>query len=438
MVTPEAARVPLVLVAIVLDDADLDHFTPVLHKFVERHPQSPVHLIVANRTHSFRDDFRVRYLESVGVEVRHVLDSVGLSRRLQRVYFAFAGSRCRLLRRFATLWRLAKGRDRAFGTGWYAERFFVTEPGLSATVIVHNHHDSGFVALIGCARRAGVASVALPHAADNFDNWMNGVAKLDPLARRHGVVAPGDRIVASSRVARDRLVQEGRATADRVSVLGSARFCAEWQQVLARIVPRVTPSAPEGHFRILVLAAKPQSNLFEVEVLRIIETISRLPRVFVAVKLHPRTPLTARVHSPNVQYFDRDMASRALVEWADLTLFTATSNIVDSVVLDRPVLFLRRTANNRITAERYIQSWAVDCRDDLCEAIIRIQAGLQRRTYSTEERAVLIREMVEPAGPDVLNLYIDEIEAAVAVGARQLAARADSGELNRSGLSSGG
>lgn len=398
------------LAAFVTDDADLDHFTPILHKYRARDPRARVDLIVADYSRSYRQDFRIRYLASIGVNVRHVVEALGIGPRLQTPYFALAGSRVRPLRAVARIWRLVLGHRRLFGSSGYAERFFATEPGRSTSVILHNHYLPSLAALSQCARRAGVASVAVPHAADNFDNRM-----IHERMRNYPVppafpAAPGDRIIAVSAITRDLMVANGRTTADRINVLGSARFCAEWQQVLARIVPPVSVAARDGDFKILVFVGKPESNLFEAEVVRIIDTIRRLPRVHVAVKLHTRTPMAARIEGENVQFFDRESPSRALIDWADVTLFSATSTIVDNVVLDRPVLFLRRTVNSIQTSERFMRSWAVDCRDDLCETILRLQAGQQCRTYSAQERDALIRALVEPAGPDVLNLYIDEIE----------------------------
>jgi len=415
IVMPSGLMAPLHLAAFVTDEADLDHCTPVLYKFVERHPRARVDLVLTDYFRSYEEDFRVRYLESLGVQVHHVVEDLGIGPRLQRAYFELAGSRSRVRRLPASIWRRIRGRGRLFGSAAYAERFLATEPGRSVRVILHNHYGAGVIAFSHVARRAGIASVAVPHSADTFDNRMSKEQMLNYPVRPLFPVAPGDRIIAPSADALGKMLRNQVTTANRVSVLGSARFCAEWQQVLARIVPPASPPVPPGHFRILVLAPKPESNYFEAEVLRIIETVRRLPRVSVAVKLHPRTAVTGRVRADNVRFLGRDTASRALIDWADLTLFSATSTIHDQVMLDRPVLFLRRTLNNRITAERYIQSWAVDSRDELCDQIVRLQSGAQERTYSLEERDRLIRALVEPAGRDVLNLYVDEIERAVAL-----------------------
>ena len=401
------------LAAFVADDADLDHFTPVLHKFVERHPQARVSVVVYHDRRHFSDDYRVRHLTSLGIDVQHAIASAGTTRAPQPAYFALAGSRRRAFRAAARLWRDVMWRGPRFGSREYAERFFTTEPGRSVAAIVHNHHNPRLAPLVERARRFGVTSVALPHAADNFDNRLTLATRLNYPVRAHLLPVHGDRIVTSSHIAREVLVAEGRAAPDRVTVLGSARFCGEWQQVLARIAPTAASVGPDGHFRILLLLPKPESNVFEAELLRIVETICRLPCVFVAVKMHPRSELAGHVRAPNVRFFGDDLSSRALIQWADLTLFSATSTVVDCIVLDRPAVFLRRTMHNKLTVERYVDSWAVDCRDDLCETILRLQSGTQSRTYSREERAALLREMVEPAGADVLKLYVDELEAAV-------------------------
>jgi hypothetical protein len=154
---------------------------------------------------------------------------------------------------------------------------------------------------------------------------------------------------------------------------------------------------------------KRDKNSFEAECIRIVETISQIKNVQVAVKLHTRNERFEKFRAPNVRFYGSEVSSPALIDWADLTLFSATSVIVDNIKQDKPVLFLRRTIANKIMFERYIQSWNIDCRDDLCHTIFRMQSGEQRRTYSAIDRDRLIKDLIEPAGKDVLGLYAAEI-----------------------------
>jgi hypothetical protein len=142
--------------------------------------------------------------------------------------------------------------------------------------------------------------------------------------------------------------------------------------------------------------------------------LSRMKNMRVAVKPHTRNERFRRFSAPNVKFYGNEISSHALIDWADVTLFSATSVIVDNIKQDKPVLFLRRTIANKIMFERYMKSWSIDCRDDLAQTIFRLQSGEQKRTYSPEEREQLLTALIEPKGKDVLGLYIAEIFAVIA------------------------
>jgi hypothetical protein len=143
-----------------------------------------------------------------------------------------------------------------------------------------------------------------------------------------------------------------------------------------------------------------------------IQMLGRIRNAQVAVKVHTRSGTFRRVSAPNIAFCE-DVASSALIDWADLTLFSGTSVVVDALQRNKPVLHIRRACANKSMFDRYIESWHIDCRDDLAKTVFRLQSGEQKRTYSEEEREKLMKALVEPKGKDVLGLYIAEILSTV-------------------------
>ncbi len=390
---------------------DMDHIVPVVHKYMERFPQAKIHVVIADYLAEHFGDFRIRHLKKKGAEVSHVIDAMEWHPRLRQLYFRCAKSGFMPLT-YAARVLLKFHQDRKIQTSWFAQKFFADACHKNLAAVLVDHNGDLYNAVAEEARKRRVATLSLPHAADNFDNYMIAAKHLDPYKiKPKGKRYPFDRIIAASRHMKDHMLEVGVGTDEQIKILGSPRFCAEWQGILPTIAPDGLKLPETKDFKIVFMLPKKDKNAFESEVLRMIETASRIKNVQIAVKLHTRAERFGRVRASNVHFYGSEVQSKTMIDWADLTIFTATSVVVDNIRQDKPVLHLRRTMGNKITFERYIKSWSIDCRDELCETILRLQSGAQSRTYTPDEREGLIKALIEPAGADVLSLYVDEIAA---------------------------
>jgi hypothetical protein len=401
---------------------DMDHIVPVIYKLGEVKPGARIFVYLADYLASYDNDFRMKFLASRGVVIRHVTDEFGWPPFVRNLYFRLVKSS------FLPVFYAARESLRAYGsrrieTRWFADRFFERHPDLAC--ILHDHNGDLYRAVTARAREKNIATVALPHAADNFDNYMINDRQIDPykICVRSKEPYLVDLVIAASQNMRASLIEKNCSSAENTAVLGSPRFCDEWQQILRRIAPAKMKLPETPDFKIAFMLPKRDKNSFEAECIRTVEMLSRMKNVQVAVKPHTRNERFRRFRASNVKFYGSEVSSHALIDWADVTLFSATSVIVDNLKQDKPVLFLRRTIGNKIAFERYIQSWNIDCRDDLAETVLRMQAGGQTRTYTAEERDSAIAAMIEPKGKDVLKYYVDEILALASRRAQRLEMR---------------
>ena len=394
---------------------DMDHIVPVVHEFMARYPGSKIKTVIADYAADHFDDFRIAHLKNLGAEIMHAADYLEMNPALRKVYFMLAGSPVwaiglaarKLFSRFYA--------DKKIGKSWLTEKFFSDPRFQNLDAIFYDHNPGIYASITREAQKRGIATIALPHAADNFENYMIADYHLDPY-KRLPLDTPYlcDRVIAASAHMKDHLLECKVVTEAQVRVLGSARFCRKWQEFLPSIAPKgeILPSAP-GKFKIVFMLPKCDKNSFVPEILRMIKVLSRIKDVEIIAKLHTRLEKFPRFKAQNVRFCAGELESKTLIDWADLTLFTATSVVVDNIRQDKPVLHLRRTFGNKIIFERYIKSWAIDTRDELCAAVMRLQSGEQARTYTTEERKNFLSALIEPSGEGVLGLYVSEIMAAI-------------------------
>lgn len=388
---------------------DIDHIVPVIGKVMDVSPDRRIDIFIADPLRRHGGDFRLNWLRGRGARVRHVFELVDWPAPLMDFYFFLTGLDTGWARAMA---KAIAGRIRgsAVPGADFAALFFSDPARRDYAAIVHDHTPAYYRALTDCAREYGIRTLALPHSADNFDNLMVNNGLIDPAdltpakQKKYGC----DSVIVSSGIGRQAMLDTGAVEPDQVKVLGSPRFCREWMETLRRI----TPPADLPHtkdFKVLFVLPKQTSNSFEAELVRLMIMLSRLPGVKVAAKLHTRFARFERKAAKDILFCGHETATHSLIDWADLTLFSASSVILENVILDKPVLFLRRTINNKLVFERFFKSWGVDCRDDLLREVIAFRDGTRTASWTEEERRDCIGQMACPCGEDVLALYAREI-----------------------------
>lgn len=401
---------------------DIDHIAPVMDRLRRDHPEIDVAGVVFSPHTRFDSDFRIRHLKSIGVSLSHVIDHIGerqnptwLARYFALQARANSDRTPRLVRvALRLLGRAMERRRDALMAGFDPHKFLVSvADGRRVGAVCYDHTAAhpAYNAMSRLGKTRGFFTAALPHAVDNWDNNLLTVDDVNPFPAESHVQYQCDAVIVPDNRTLEQMRERKELVEGQGVVLGSPRFCDEWVAKIRTLAPPVALHASRsGSFKIALMMCRPHLNIFEDEVMRIIELVSRIPGVDLIVKLHTRGHMLGRKLPENVHLADNDVPSHDLIDWADLTLFSATSVILDNLKLDKPTLFLRRTVANKLVFERYMQSWNVDCRDDLRDIIVGLRDGLIQRTYTIQERDIMLTALVEPAGKDVLGMYVNFIK----------------------------
>lgn len=387
---------------------DIDHITPVVDYFHHHVTDYQVEVLIIRRNQDYEQDFRIQHIRNLGITVTHIFDLYNIPKPLRQFLYRLGNSKNKICE------FIGRSCIKFMPVPWISKPEFFNHfydkmgEGLKAIVLDHKAETNNTI--LQMAREKNIATISLPHAADNYDNVLISEKNTDPsILRKPGGSINCDTIVTPSQVSYDDMLKRQAGTKEQLKILGCPRFSEQWNQKLNTILPKQGGLPETDKYKIVFLVPKPEKNTHNAEIFRIIEFISKIENVQLVIQPHIRGGKDLSKMSQYAFISPSNISTRELIDWSDLTLFSATSVVYDNIVQDKPALFLRRTLTNKLVLERYISSWAVDTRDELYERIEALKSGQETRTFTKEERQAVIDNLVEPKGPNVCQLYADTI-----------------------------
>jgi hypothetical protein len=382
---------------------DVDHLTPIVWKM--SNDKHPVAVYCMNPEYDIRNDYRLDFLEQLGVPVAYIYDAfdrdLGALHRVLRFLFqrsfalqsgSSADSRSPLssfsnpLRRLARetgvlLYKLT--RRMYYDSNW--ARSILERTGAQALCFDWVGPERYVVkVLLEAAKDKGVPTLALPHGVNLYTNES---AKSDlPASKVREKYRRYDRIVVQNSLAKDFIVNSG-IESERVLVLGSARYCDEWMEQNKKILPRVM--SPKGEntdkLKVVFMTTRPR---YRVDAERMLETcgmLSKLSGVEVLVKPHTRTGKDAGIYRdlplPNVA----DVSSVELCEWADVMLVVASSILIETLKQGKPTLYLKYLHENTTEYEDFGACWTIHDETELQDALRSLRESKEKVPYRDED-----------------------------------------------------
>jgi hypothetical protein len=311
--------------------------------------------------------------------------------------------------------------------------------GASGRLVIFDKSNDVMARVIGgVARRVGAAFVTLPHGEEAFANLLTKTHETMMSEQSQSNHELYDLSVHSSDFT---LIKYGLSAGPRVAVLGSARYCRLWLRQIQQWVKPAEGLPTDHGLRLVMFLPKPEKIVDWSELERVLSFLGTRPGVTLVVKTHPRrggrhrlvqnngewglevteTPereklATIRAPSPEAEWISAppQLESSALVTWADVVLALGTSVTWQAVAANKPVLELSWCHGNRTTMSTFMRSTDMRCRDDLLDALTRIERDGPMAFYPEAERDDFIKRFIEPdIGGDeraVLNGYINSLE----------------------------
>lgn len=408
---------------------DIDHITPVIHKWVERGHRCDVVLIGEGH---FRDDYRLGYLASLSpVRLAHIAEILSRKQiarmRVQKLvlhrYFR-AGAPAWVTRVLEEVLGQQKRNDfwQQIARALLQRSFTAGESG----VVVFDWISSNsvlpveFVQILAeSAGDRGLGTVSLPHGDSPHKNVLVRVDELCIKANEKFAAARiFDRVVVPNELcaSRYRPFLENSA----IAVLGSARYCDEWLAKLDTLLPPSPLQGDPDKLKLVMLLRKRDFSIFWDEVHRVIQLLAAFPGVDLIVKEHTRggwwQPVSrnrALRRLKNVRFAASEIHSTHLLDWADAVIDIATSVSFESVKKNQPVLAADYLHAGISTVGAYLPESVLNCRDDVYSKVQHLLQEGCDNFYIPAHRRKFLDEVVDVPDVDVLPRYVKILESHV-------------------------
>lgn len=410
---------------------DMDHLTPVLWKLATTTDLELALVIRLGK--SALDDYRIQFLQTLNrITIHHIsefgLDApnskdeskpaplTGFARVQQRIKRLFAPAApvvpASKIKHQVDAAKVEAMMDALFNG---AEQGIVVFDWVSLSLFHRNFAD----AVIASAGQRGYANLSLPHGDSPYYNQMFKSEDIDYSAMEHYKENPFDVVVVPNPLTARRY--SPFRDENQLKVIGSARYNDEWMGVLAGLLPTFDAPAAQDKLKVVLFLRNSEFPIFWEEVLLGIQLVTQFPDVHLVVKHHTRGGTSDhkqhREHlemsklnqmtAPNLQIVYNDVHSGALLQWADAVLELGTSISFEAVKLNKPLLALEYMHANISTTAHYLPKTAIQCRDQLYDAVMELRQAHTHRLYNEAERAYFMREVIDYPDENVLARYAD-------------------------------
>jgi hypothetical protein len=263
-------------------------------------------------------------------------------------------------------------------------------------------------AFLKASKQMSIPSLALPHG---FQLYTNEVTELDATdAKRSAKFNRFDYIIATNKLRKDILVKSGVAE-DKISVLGSARYCSAWMEQNSKILPKTGAKSSRSSEKLKVVLMPCNPHFLDMErMFASCRLIAELSGIEAVIKPHPRARKRTRKGDqfgnyplPDVSY----MLTAELCEWADVLVVVGSSVIMEALMQGKPALYLKYLHAYTTLFEELNACWTIHNEQEFKQALMSLKADKTSIPYSEANVAKFVSEVVQGGDDsrDVLNTY---------------------------------
>jgi hypothetical protein len=405
---------------------DIDHITPIAWKMVT--DGYPVAVYCMDPRYDIANDYRLDFLKSKGaaVDYLHTADArqgdpfykflqwlMNKSFSIQTSYRLYNLRNADILSIvFEKLVRIAGRltyklmRKMYYHTGWAQS---ILEQTAAKVVCFDYVMPRSYVvnAFLKAAKEISVPTLSLPHGIQLYTNEVTKPKSTD--TRRFAKFNRFDYIIASNRLRKEILIKSG-VPGEKITVLGSARYCSEWLEQNNKIVPKVIDNkgSSTGRLKVVLMSSKPQCSMDVVRMINTFGILADLDEIEACIKPHTRAGGSSKdifenIQLPNVSH----VLTAELCEWADVMLVVGSSVITEALMRGKPALYLKYLHANTTLSEEMGACWIIHNEAELKDALLSLHTDKTQVPYEEKNIANFISEIVHggAANSDVLDAY---------------------------------
>jgi UDP-N-acetylglucosamine:LPS N-acetylglucosamine transferase len=193
-------------------------------------------------------------------------------------------------------------------------------------------------------------------------------------------------IVVQNQLRKEVLTKAG-VHADKIVVLGSARYCSEWMKQNNQIIPyRLKPHKdPAKKLKVVFMTSKPQCRMDISRMKDTLTMLSKMKNTEVMIKPHTRIGEEGPIFKDLKLPLATDVLSAELCEWADVLLVVASSIITEVLVRGKPALYLKYLHENTTLFEELNACWTIHDESELNQALQVLQSQKAALPYAVRD-----------------------------------------------------
>jgi len=268
----------------------------------------------------------------------------------------------------------------------------------SAMVFDYVHPDIPVInVLLAASKKQGRHTVFLPHGIPLFTEAVMAVREggrgpvFAPIiaADPDSLVLPHRQVVSS--------ITRHNFDSSKLHILGSARFCWEWINIIHDITSRKTNELPMNSNKLNVLYIERGNDRYgdKKDVVR--ETfvkISELDYVNFIIKPHPRSQSIHFQDLPESINIAYDHDSINLCRWADVVICLVSSIAIEVLIQNKTLIYPKFFDELPLIMDEMGACWTINSYEELLSAFKNVKDDQSYRPYAQENVNNFLTEVV--------------------------------------------
>jgi len=266
--------------------------------------------------------------------------------------------------------------------------------------------------LIHAAKKSGIPTVASPHGISLYTNNKWTV----PAFNQNTKLAFNERWRDFDEIlvqydGYKKIVVDAGVPEEKVHVLGSARFCREWEDIYWKLIPESTEYSVNNQAGKVKVVFMDHNQYFRINSDEVVNTVKKLSQLdFIDLAIKPSTSSEKSLSSLelyDLAKVDNRTSSVQLIRWADVVMGTTSSILLEPLLMNKVFIYPKYLHENAMLWEEMKACWTVHDYGELEEALHEIRHNPDYRPYSNDNVERFIDEVVYGGVPgrDVLGDY---------------------------------
>ena len=292
---------------------------------------------------------------------------------------------------------------RIYSKKWVKGLYNLTKPSL--LIFDHASHPRLFnvAELLSVANKYSIPTIDIPHGIPLYIKHPKRWDK----AKRTLVNYKKNHLVLHHRWWKKELIDFGLDQRN-TPILGSARYCSEWHNIIGDILPPDTTLENLGKDKLkIVFMDLPHYKTYNSKLNQdLVQKISELDFVTLIVKPQTRKNKLSFSSSKNF-YAAYNENSVNLIKWADAVIVLFSSIMLEILNNNTVFLYPKYMHNHQMIHEQFNVSWILNSQQEVIDALVKLKQKTGFKPYSQNNVNNFLRAVVYngPNGNDVLLGY---------------------------------